>query len=53
MGTTQNIYIKDDELDKWVRKKIEDGRFRNYSHAVETSLKLLKEKESARPPAAF
>ena len=53
MGTTQNIYIKDKELDKWVRKKIGDGRFRNYSHAVETALKLLREKEEAKPHGAF
>jgi len=56
MATTQNIYIKDRELDKWVREKIKDGRFRNYSHAVETALKSLREKEEKeeiRPTSAF
>jgi len=50
---TRNVYIKDDKLDEWIRKKVEAGRFRSYSHAVEVALKLLREKEEARPAGAF
>lgn len=50
---TKNVYIKDGDLNAWVEKKIEGGRFRSYSHAVEMALKLLKEKEEAKPHGAF
>jgi hypothetical protein len=53
MGTNRNIYIKDSTLDKWVILKIKDNRFRNYSHAVEQALKLLKEREEITPPLPF
>jgi len=53
MGTNRNIYIKDRELDKWVLDKIAEDRFRNYSHAVETALKLLKDREGAKSAGAF
>jgi len=52
MGS-RNIYIKNRELDNWVLKKIAEDRFRNYSHAVEVALKLLKDKEEVRLPGAF
>jgi hypothetical protein len=50
MGTNRNIYIKDSELDKWVVKKVDENRFRSYSHAVELALKMLREKEEVKPP---
>lgn len=49
MGSSRNVYIKDDDLDAWVVNKIGENRFRNYSHAVETALRLLRRKEAVSP----
>lgn len=39
MGKTHSVYVKDDELNEWIEKQIEDGPFHNkahlFSHAVE------------------
>jgi Arc/MetJ-type ribon-helix-helix transcriptional regulator len=50
---TRNVYIRDAELDKWVAKKVEGGRYRSYSHAVEVALKQLKAREEINPPRPF
>jgi len=36
------IYLKDPSILEWVNKKIEEGEFRNLSHAVEYCLKKVK-----------
>jgi len=50
---TRNVYIKDDKLDAWIRKKVEAGKYRSYSHAVEVALKQLKAREEINPPRPF
>ena len=34
-----------EDVEKWVQKEVESGRFRNRSHAIEFSLLQLMEKE--------
>lgn len=48
-----NVYVKDHELEKWIAEKLKDGKYRNYSHAVEVALKMLKAKEEITPPRPF
>ena len=49
-----NSVIPDDKkLTQWIEDMIKSGRFRNYGHVVEVALKLLREKEEARPAGAF
>lgn len=50
MGKSLHIYIKDEELDAWVRENVGSRkRFRSYSHAVETALDLLRRKAEETP----
>lgn len=45
MGKKFHIYVRDDDLVKWLEEQIEKGRFRNASHAFELGLKKLKEED--------
>lgn len=43
IGKTKSIYFRDEELLAWVEDKVEEGTFRNPSHAVERALKELRD----------
>lgn len=44
-----SVYIKDDELIKWVDEQVKAGRFASWSHAVTWALKLLRRNLTAEP----
>jgi len=45
-GRSLGVYIKPEDYDliEWLEKNIQNGVFRNVSHAVTVALRLLKEK---------
>ena len=38
----------DEETEKIIEEKLKEGRYRNKSHVIEESIKLLKEKEGGK-----
>ena len=43
MGKKYSIYIKDDELARWIDEQIKSGKFRNPSHFFEEAAKKFRE----------
>jgi len=44
-----NVYIKDKELERWVKLQIEEKIFSDWSHAVSLALHQLKSRMSPKP----
>lgn len=53
MGKDFHIWLKDDELCDWLDEKVEDGRFRNKSHAFEEGIRILKKRVEKLGSGAF
>lgn len=44
-----SIYLKDDDVIKWVDEQVKEGTFASWSHAVSLALKQLKRRMSSEP----
>lgn len=45
MGERFTIYIRDENINEWMKKEVESGKYRSISHLCEVALQRLKEKE--------